>query len=188
MGQETIGRASSALLALLDITSQGIGPDKLAREVELGLPGLSFLGESTYKTHENTATWLVTETTATVSTTVPQGLIWLLRGLNVTLALDPTGAAGFTGCIRAQIEDWSPATGSSSGIGGGPPMDIYGAQNPVVYSGASGSLILTGFSYQFDFPLVLRPGQVVRGFLSGGKSSNNGGGIILTLWLNEFAK
>lgn len=166
MGIETIGRGVRALLGFLDMTSQGIGPDKLAGDVSLSVDGLAFIGESSCRVSEMIGATAGGGGDDAIVMSVPAGRIWIVREIGGYIEFSAADVAAgvngtkvnlsITGFAQPEFRD-EPVTNPF------PRMFFFdnGAadsrQTTSVTAGATLPARL-GVNHSFDAPLICRAG------------------------------
>lgn len=158
MGIETIGRASRAMLAFLDVTSQGIGPDHIASTVQPTIDVLAFLGQDSLRVASNTAATGIGVVADVRVTTVPAGRLWVVRHIGTTLIFTNPPEAAHQSMSILGIDGAISLPPSPAGATINFASTVRYATTAAVISNTPVSL-----SQIFEQPITLLPGDSISG-------------------------
>lgn len=180
MGLETIGVASRELLAMLDMTSAGIGPDHLLSDVQVVIEGQAFMGRKTLAVQGafNAPAAAGADTTAAI--TVPPPSVWLVREFGWYVEFPASAQVQ-----RYRMEGFIQAAVRPPTTLGTPTAATLGTLNGTIMrwveSGPVGQTIagnpgVTRWGGQKDFgtmPIICYPGSVIGGLFTNGNVNND---------------
>jgi len=189
MGIETIGRGSRSLLAFLDITSQGIGPDKLQPNVQTVVDALTFIGETTTRVVQTQVTMNAGIADDTISMAVPAGHIWVVREAGAFAQFSAADVAAAVESLRINLL----VTGFSNTTGGNgvAPVLAYGMENVVARTATAISVGATNnvklpISHLFTPPLICGDGIVFTAVTGTKVASTTAGELFVWALINDI--